>query len=281
MSKPKPIFKTDAGWKTIITAYEAVLQQWPVPHEALTIPTRHGNTFIVASGDQTAPPLILLHGSSSNSAMWIGDVAEYSKRYRVYAVDVPGEPGKSDAVRPELQSPAYIEWLDDVFTALGLVSANLLGISLGGWLALKYSTARPEKVDKLVLLCPSGVGPAKVSFIFRSILYLSLGKWGVQRMNKILYGKQDIPQEAIDFTNLIVSNFNPRIEPIPIFSDAELQKLTMPVIVIVGALDVILHSKKTVARFKEVLPATEIIMLPDVGHVIINVREKIESFLAK
>lgn len=279
MPNSKPVFKSDAGREAIIAVYDTMLQQWPVPHEELAIPTRCGNTFIVASGDKAARPLFLLHGSSSNSAMWIGDVAEYSKRYRVYAVDVPGEPGKSDAVRPTLKSDAYIDWLDDIFAALGIMSANLLGISLGGWLALKYSIARSERTAKLVLLCPSGVAPAKASFLFRSIFYLSLGKWGIQRMNKILYGKQDIPHEAVDYTNLIINNFNPRIEQIPLFSDEELQKLTMPIMVIVGTLDVVLPSKKTAARFAQLLPETKVVSLPNTGHVILNVRENIAAFL--
>ena len=88
------IYKTEAGRNAIMAFYDTILERWPVPYESMSIPTRHGRTYVIACGKQTAPPLILLHGSSSNSAMWIGDAAEYCRNYRVYAIDLPGEPAR-------------------------------------------------------------------------------------------------------------------------------------------------------------------------------------------
>lgn len=88
-------FKSPEGEKAIMTFYDSMLAQWPVPYETHQIDTGLGPTFVIASGEKTAPPLMLLHGSTSNSLTWAGDVAAYSRYYRVYAVDTPGEPGKS------------------------------------------------------------------------------------------------------------------------------------------------------------------------------------------
>ena len=52
--------------------YDAVLELWPRPYETLRLPIRHGETFIIASGKQDAPPLVLLHGAASNPVLWIG-----------------------------------------------------------------------------------------------------------------------------------------------------------------------------------------------------------------
>jgi pimeloyl-ACP methyl ester carboxylesterase len=93
------IYKTPAGEKAVMTLYDTLLDGWPVPYEKLTIPTRHGSTFVITSGEPAAPPLVLLHGAGANSAVWAGDVVEYSRHYRVYAPDLLGEPGKS-APRP-------------------------------------------------------------------------------------------------------------------------------------------------------------------------------------
>ncbi|WP_243145970.1 alpha/beta fold hydrolase [Clostridium chromiireducens] len=59
--------------------------------------------FIIASREKSNPPLILLHGSGMNSVMWLRDIKEYSRTYRVYAIDMLGEPGKSDENRPSLK----------------------------------------------------------------------------------------------------------------------------------------------------------------------------------
>ena len=100
-------------------------------------------------------PLILLHGAGANTTMWMGDVASWSQDFRVYAVDIPGEPGESAPVRPPRVGDTYAEWLDDVLAGLSVERAAFVGNSLGGWHALDYAIRRPAKVEKLVLLAPA------------------------------------------------------------------------------------------------------------------------------
>ena len=278
--KNQQIFKSEAGKKAILERYDSVLNQWPLPYETMNISTRYGQTFVMACGDPLAPPLVLLHGSSSNSAMWIGDVVEYCRRYRVYALDIPGEPGKSEAVRFDLKEPDPAAWLQEVFAGLHIDRAVLLGISLGGWLALKFATTCPEQVEKLVLLCPAGVAPQKTSFILQTVALMFFGQWGIERLIKIVNGSQSIAVEALEYTRLIADNFNPRIETIPIFSDEDLGKLRMPVLLIVGEKDALLPSKKTAARLSRLLPDLTAVVLPDKGHVLINFAPQIMEFLA-
>ena len=60
----------------------AVAQQWPIPHAELIVPTRHGDTFVIASGDAAAPALMLFHGSGANSSTWIREIAALSRDHR-------------------------------------------------------------------------------------------------------------------------------------------------------------------------------------------------------
>lgn len=112
------IYKSAAGGQAVAAFYRRALDRWPVPREEMTIPTCAGDTFVVASGDRGAPPVVLFHGSGTNSAMWIRDVADWSRHHRVYAVDMIGEPGFSAPSRPPLASAAYAAWLDDVWRHL-------------------------------------------------------------------------------------------------------------------------------------------------------------------
>ena len=70
----------------------------------------------------------------------------FSRDYRVYAVDMIGEPGFSAETRPPLASDAHAAWLDDVWRALGVARASVVGVSLGGWLAADYAIRRPHHV---------------------------------------------------------------------------------------------------------------------------------------
>jgi pimeloyl-ACP methyl ester carboxylesterase len=230
----KSIYKSPAGERAIIAWYDALLARWPVPCTTLNVASRYGTTFVIASGNESALPLILLHGAGSNSAMWAGDVGEYSRHYRVYAVDLLGEPGKSASIRPDWNSPAYVEWLGDVLDALKVERAILIGLSQGGWTALKFATSRPERVDKLVLLTPGGITPDRISFALRAISLSFLGQWGIGRINRMVFGPQPIPAEVNEVATLIMTHFKPRIGVLPIFSDEELQRLTMPTLLLIG-----------------------------------------------
>lgn len=109
------IYESEEGKQKIEGLYRQALQRWPVPNRQLLVPTRQGDTFVIASGEQNETPVVLLHGSGTNSAVWMRDVADLAERYRVYAIDIVGEPGLSAPSRPPLKSVAYAEWLDEVW----------------------------------------------------------------------------------------------------------------------------------------------------------------------
>jgi pimeloyl-ACP methyl ester carboxylesterase len=273
--KMNSVFKTEAGRNAVIKLYDEFLQKLALLYEKFYVNTRYGKTFIIASGEKSNPPLILLHGSGMNSVMWLRDIKEYSKTYRVYAIDMLGEPGKSDENRPSLSGPCYTEWLKEVFENLSVERANIIGISLGAWLAIKFSVYYPQMVTKLVLLCPSGVGPQKKSFIFKALIHGILGEKGIDKLYYKVNGNQPIPEEMLKYQKLIGKYFNYRRESIPIFSDDELKLLTMPTVLFVGAKDIMLHSDKTAKRLGNLLPHAEINLLPEAGHSNVNDINKI------
>src|SRR5580698_6776206 len=162
----KAIYKSSEGERLIRERYQAFLKYWPVPNEQIYVPTQQGPTFVVISGPRDAPPLVLLHGAVANSAMWMGEVAAFARSFRVYCIDMIGEPGLSVPARPSLASDAYAIWLDDVVDHLCIDRASIVGVSLGGWLALDYAVRRSERVERVAVLCPGGIGRQKVGIVF-------------------------------------------------------------------------------------------------------------------
>ena len=134
--------------------YEALLARWPAPYTTLDIASRYGGAFVAACGSESALPVALIHGAVSNSAMWAGDVGEYSRHYRVYAVDLPGEPGKSAPVRLDWNSAAYAEWLGDSRAANG--GPYLAQLLLSGTEEARSRRWTKVKRRKLPKLIPPG-----------------------------------------------------------------------------------------------------------------------------
>jgi pimeloyl-ACP methyl ester carboxylesterase len=274
------IYKTEAGKEAIEAFYAKALDRWPVPSTRAVVPTRHGNTFVVASGPESAAAVILLHGSGSNSAIWMRDVAEWSRHRRVFAVDIIGEPGLSAPSRPPLRSSAYVEWLDDVCNALGVTSANLVAISLGASLALEYAVKRPSRVTSLSLLSPAGIGRRKQLFMIKAGVMLLLGRTGIRKAFSSASGNASVPPALAQYITLIFENFRPRREAPPIRSDAELRALSMPVQVIVGGRDAMIHTRDTADRIRRHMPRAELIVIEDAGHMLPPQTARVGEFLS-
>ena len=79
--KNSKAFKTQEGRDEVLKYSDMLLEKLTVPYERLNINTRHGNTFCIIAGDISAPPMVLLHGSSMNSCMWVSDILKYYQKY--------------------------------------------------------------------------------------------------------------------------------------------------------------------------------------------------------
>jgi pimeloyl-ACP methyl ester carboxylesterase len=276
------IYRSEAGAAAVERRYRELLRDWPVPNEALTVPTGQGETFVVASGPPDAPPVVALQGSGANAAMWLHQIERLAEHLRVYAVDVIGEPGLSAQARPPLASDAYARWLDDVLAALGLGETAMLGVSLGGWLALDYAVRRPDRVTKLALLTPSGVGRRKLGVLLAAVALRPFGQRGLRRTIRLALGP-DTPDVAADeigaFALLIAGHFRPRMEPIPTFPDDALRGLSVPLMAVVGGRDAMLDSYETQRRLTATVPHATVHLLPESGHLLPDQTRTVLEFL--
>lgn len=277
------IYKTDEGRQLVLTRYRAALDNWPVPRRETTIATRQGSTFVLACGREEGPPVVLLHGSATNSASWIGDIASWSKHFRVFAIDMIGEPGFSAPSRPSLGSEDYAGWLDDVFDALRLENAAVIGLSLGGWLAMDYAIRRPDRVTKLVLISPGGIGRNRNILIW-AVPLLLLGRWGRRKMQERIGGKAFLDPSFIAspigvMSDTIFTHFIPRTEMLPIPTDAQLHALPMPVMAVMGGKDVFIDASEARTRLERNVKHLTMRFVPDGLHFLPGQTERVEDFL--
>jgi len=80
------VYKSEEGEKEVLLYYKNLLEKWPVDFKEININTSTGNSFIIKSGNNNKPPIILLHGTGSNSASWMNDLISYSVDFSVYSL---------------------------------------------------------------------------------------------------------------------------------------------------------------------------------------------------
>jgi pimeloyl-ACP methyl ester carboxylesterase len=116
--------------------------------------TARGVVSFRAAG--SGPAVFLLHGISSQSGSWVGQLDALAPRFRVIAWDAPGY-GRSDALpAPAPAAADYAATLAGLWDALGIERAVVVASSLGALMAGAFAARWPERAAGLVLLNPAG-----------------------------------------------------------------------------------------------------------------------------
>ncbi|OBI21775.1 hypothetical protein A5714_06955 [Mycobacterium sp. E2462] len=273
------VYRSSHGQHTVELSYREHLQRWAVPLRQRTVATREGDTFVLDCGPTDAPPVVLLHGAGSNSAIWQADASRWSLTHRLYMIDLVGEPGLSAPSRPPLDSDAYALWLDDLLDELGVDAAGFVGVSLGGWLATDYAIRRPSRVERLALRAPGGIGRQRYGAVFAALALMPFGEPGTRLALRIALGPGCIPDPVIDYMLLIQRNYRPRRDTLPVFRDEDLRAITAPLSVVLGARDRMLNSHDTAARLRRLQPAASINLVAGAGHGLFDYGDDLHSFL--
>jgi pimeloyl-ACP methyl ester carboxylesterase len=264
-------FKTPEGEARFLAAYDAALKLWPVPYEELDIPTRFGTTHVVACGPKTAPPLVLLHGYMATLTMWSPNILAFSKDYRVYAVDVMGQPSRSRPDEPIRSVADFVSWLTATLDALHLDCISLVGMSFGGWLALNYAVAVPQRVRKLVLLSPGGLLPMVRQFSVRGLLMVSLPiRLTVNTFFKWLGFTDRAYASLLEMVYLGLKLFRMPLETARVLptvvSDEALRTMKVPTLLLIGDHEVISDPARALARARRLIPDFDGELVPGCRH---------------
>lgn len=122
----------------------------------------HGTTRYIEAG--TGYPTILLHGVgyAEGGHNWLLNIGPLSENLRILAVDALAW-GKGDGFLQQEYSFAYlVDFLREFQDALGLEKTNLVGHSMGGWLASLFAYESAARLNKLVLVASGGAMPRQL-----------------------------------------------------------------------------------------------------------------------
>jgi pimeloyl-ACP methyl ester carboxylesterase len=276
MTRPSA-FKSSRGEAAYFSAYDAAMQRWPVPYEAMEISSRFGVTHVVASGPENAPPLVLLHGYWATLTMWTPNISALSKNYRVYAIDVMGQPAKSVPGEPIRNAADYVAWLAAVLDALRLDKIALAGMSYGGWLALNFAVAALQRLQSLILLSPAAsMLPLVKQFALRGALMMLLPtrftvnafmRWLGFKDGPVHSMDRDTMKSVLELTYLGLKHFRfPRAIAPTVFSDSDLRAMKVPTLLLMGEQEVIYDAAKALSRARRLIPNFEGELVKDCSH---------------
>jgi pimeloyl-ACP methyl ester carboxylesterase len=111
--------------------------------------------------DGAGPPLLYLHGLADMHSVWAPAdrtalLHALAERREVLAPALPGYLG-SDPLGPRVDVEDHAFALADLLDALGLDRVDVVGCSIGGWLAAELALRHPTRVARLVLVDPLGL----------------------------------------------------------------------------------------------------------------------------
>ncbi len=278
MSNDLPVFTSPEGKANIMSAYQAIMDKWPVPYTELTVQTSFGATHVIANGPQAGPPIVMLHALLAASVSWYRNVEALSQSYRVYAVDVIGEGNKSCPIKPITSLDDFLHWFTEVIDGLGIETLYLVGNSYGGFTGAYYAMKLPERIRKLALIGPAAtiapMGPFYTHMFIPKALYSFFPK---------LPGKQNLMRRGVDwmhndlqhdplwepffYSSMVSGGLINQVFP-RVYSKAEFAQIKAQVLLLLGEQEAIYNDLQAARRAAvELIPSVRVVMIPNAHHV--------------
>lgn len=222
-------------------------------------------------------PLVLLHGHPFDRSMWAPQLEALSEEFRIVAIDLPGY-GESSVRSDPMTMRAFADAVIEVLDRLAIQRATVVGLSMGGLVAMEMGLGYPDRIAGLVLAAttaqPLALGERQTrrdkADLAQAVGMLPLAA----EMIADLFG----PSGARD-QNLVLRIFAMMLSTSPDGAAAALRgradrpdyssllrSLTVPSLVIAGDHDV--HSPPAVIdQLIDALPQPQLVRFADSGHL--------------
>jgi pimeloyl-ACP methyl ester carboxylesterase len=266
-------FRTVMAKQAFQHAYDEAMRVLPKPTATFDVATSFGTARIYLFGNARATPIVLLPGRAASTPMWEPNLASLMQHRAVYTVDLIGEPGMSVQTRPFTKARDQAVWLNEALDSVGLQKAHVVGVSIGGWSAVNLALHTPAHLASLVLIDPASVfGRFTWKVIIASlgsVLPFMPQAWRMKLLSWISGGAE--ADEHIPIAKLIASGMRDYISKIPAPTyptDEQLQRIDVPVLVLIGGRSIIHNPQKAEARAKNLLKKGQVELWPKASHAI-------------
>jgi len=263
-------FKSEDARKRLETWYQRFLDRVDDPVASRTVSTPHGPSHVLIAGAPSKPPLIALHAMMTSSAHLLSEMGPLLDRFRVIAPDLPGQSVRGLPMHLPYDDRAHTDWLRAVLDALDVREAILFGVSLGGFVARQFATAHPERVRRLILLVPAGIVQGSV---LKGLLKMAVPMilYKINPTTKRLRTLVDPLLTTWDdgwahYLGDAFNDFALRRDIPPVASDADLNALSMPCLIIAAEHDISFPGGPLIERAESHIPNVETELIRDSRH---------------
>ena len=236
-----------------------------------------GDLYHVVSGRDVGHgrAIVFLHGLGSSSSDWALQTEAFETRYRVITLDLRGH-GRSGRMEGRLTIEAMAEDVERLLARRDEGAAHVVGLSLGGCVAMALALQSPARVRSLTLintfarLTPAGVRGALRMATRLSLLTVAPMPWVAARIARGLFPKTE--QRALYQAAVASLSRTPRRTYLAVIRALlgfdlrrRLSGIRCPTLVVAGDRDatVPLAAKTAVAR---AIPGARLLVVPDSGH---------------
>lgn len=249
-------------------SYREVLNAWLAPDAELDVETSHGTTRVYRYGQGDAPPVVLLHGLGTSSAVNGPILKALARRHPVYAFDRLGEPGRSVPTRPFKDVAEEARCRDEVMAALGLTGVHLVGLSTGGWVAFQQAVHAPGRLATLTLLDPTCL-TAKFStklLVYGAVVAILNREWLWRRLLAWMTGTASLDRPDIRLVRKGLRAYRMAV-PMQVLPEARLfASVTLPVYALFAGRSVAHDGPSAAKRARELMPHAEVELWPEAPH---------------
>lgn len=269
MSQYLSVFRSQSGERLVSEAYDNLMAYWSVPYEDLYLDSKLGTTHIIVSGKAGAPPIFLIHAFFASAVSWYQNVKKLSADYRVYAVDIIGDPNKSKPLGPIRQLSLYVDWFKELMDQLHISCADFIGNSVGAFHVANFALNEPERVRSITL-----IGPA-ATFVNIPAFYLNtfpggMTGWGFLVTHAVRWIENGAPLDP-EFHNLfylLLKNGKSANQVFPsVMTDEQLKRIKTPTLLIYGEKEVIYDYSLAIQRAEKNLIDVRIEIIPGANHI--------------
>jgi pimeloyl-ACP methyl ester carboxylesterase len=113
-------------------------------------------------GEGEGEPIVFVHGLGGQWQNWLENLPRAALERRVIALDLPGF-GLTPMPPDEITIPGYGRCVDALCEALDLGRVDIVGNSMGGYIAAEVAIQFPQRIDQLLLVSAAGITSADIA----------------------------------------------------------------------------------------------------------------------
>ncbi len=289
MKNGKFVYKNEESLKKMHEFYDRTLAALDVPYEESSIETSFGLTHSLLVGDPNKPRICSIHGGNGITTLNLKLFLPLLNDFCIIAPDVVGMPGKSDPYRNiSNKKDEYGLWISEVLDFYHAEKMSFVVSSYSSAMFLSFAKYYPERVDKAVLLNPSGFAHASyISLAFKMIIpfityYFNPTEKSLSKIMGLMGGEGD-PVWG-EFMNLMMSDYKMELRSPKEYSKKEFNNPEFKLLVFASETDVFFPAGKVFKKVKDIfgenatLQQIESNHLPS-GDVMTEVCKQIPTFI--